>query len=203
MNGCCWVMTVGWPGMMVRRVTTRRTRCTVRARVTRCGRARCTTRLRILGTLRTCCTSWLREGACETWTAPPPISAPPHVQAQSFAKAIRTDISSSCPLADPAPVRPVNLHIGKAAPDRSAKTASRKLLRRWSHVANCGMDAMALTMSGVTKCLLRSGFQKFGAFCPVSERYLRRLGLSRDSLQSLAARSCSAIGAPQPTGLLS
>jgi hypothetical protein len=26
------------------------------------------------------------------WTAPPPMIAPPQVQAQSFAKAIRTDI---------------------------------------------------------------------------------------------------------------
>jgi hypothetical protein len=101
MNGCCWVMMVGWPGMMVRRVTTRRTRCTVRARVTRWARARWTTRLRILGTLRTCCTSCDREGACDTCTAPPPISAPPQVQAQSFAKAIRTDIHSSCLHADP------------------------------------------------------------------------------------------------------
>ncbi|VWX59628.1 hypothetical protein [Sphingorhabdus sp. 109] len=31
-------------------------------------------------------------GASETCTAPPPISAPPQVQAHNFAKAIRTDI---------------------------------------------------------------------------------------------------------------
>lgn len=32
---------------------------------------------------------------CATWIAPPPIIAPPHAQAQSFAKAIRTDMSLS------------------------------------------------------------------------------------------------------------
>ena len=32
-----------------------------------------------------------------TWTAPPPMIAPPHVQAQSFAKAIRTDIPDLSP----------------------------------------------------------------------------------------------------------
>jgi hypothetical protein len=31
-------------------------------------------------------------GFSATWTAPPPMIAPPHVQAQSFAKAIFTDI---------------------------------------------------------------------------------------------------------------
>jgi hypothetical protein len=31
-------------------------------------------------------------GFSATWTAPPPMIAPPQVQAQSFAKAIRTDI---------------------------------------------------------------------------------------------------------------
>jgi hypothetical protein len=35
-----------------------------------------------------------RSGAVSaTWTAPPPMIAPPQVQAQSFAKAILTDIS--------------------------------------------------------------------------------------------------------------
>ena len=46
--------------------------------------------------------TWLAEwattlgrggGFSATWTAPPPMIAPPQVQAQSFAKAIRTDIS--------------------------------------------------------------------------------------------------------------
>ncbi len=85
-------MTVGWAGMIVRRVTTRRTRWMERARATRCGRARWTTRERILGTERTLLT---RSRATEGWlncTAPVPISAPPQVQAQSFAKAMRTDI---------------------------------------------------------------------------------------------------------------
>lgn len=34
-------------------------------------------------------------GVSATCTAPPPIMAPPHVQAHNFAKAIRTDIVSS------------------------------------------------------------------------------------------------------------
>lgn len=33
------------------------------------------------------------RGFSTTWTAPPPITAPPHAQAHSFAKAIRTDIA--------------------------------------------------------------------------------------------------------------
>jgi hypothetical protein len=33
-------------------------------------------------------------GLAESWTAPPPMIAPPQVQAQSFAKAILTDITS-------------------------------------------------------------------------------------------------------------
>jgi hypothetical protein len=37
-----------------------------------------------------------REGGfAVTWTAPPPMIAPPHVQAQSFARAILTDITAS------------------------------------------------------------------------------------------------------------
>jgi hypothetical protein len=34
-------------------------------------------------------------GFSATWTAPPPMIAPPHVQAQSFARAILTDITAS------------------------------------------------------------------------------------------------------------
>jgi hypothetical protein len=38
----------------------------------------------------------MRAGApSATWTALPPIMAPPHVQAQSFARAILTDITAS------------------------------------------------------------------------------------------------------------
>jgi hypothetical protein len=41
-----------------------------------------------------CLTIAGRSGAVSaTWTAPPPMTAPPQVQAQSFAKAILTDIS--------------------------------------------------------------------------------------------------------------
>jgi hypothetical protein len=41
-----------------------------------------------------CLTIAGRSGAVSaTWTAPPPMIAPPQVQAQSFAKAILTDIS--------------------------------------------------------------------------------------------------------------
>jgi len=39
----------------------------------------------------TCATRGLADSA--TCTAPPPITAPPHAQAHSFAKAIRTDIA--------------------------------------------------------------------------------------------------------------
>jgi len=36
------------------------------------------------------------SGFSETWTAPPPMMAPPQVQAHNFAKAIFTDITASC-----------------------------------------------------------------------------------------------------------
>jgi hypothetical protein len=43
-----------------------------------------------------CATTLGRGGGfSETWTAPPPMTAPPQVQAQSFAKAILTDITLS------------------------------------------------------------------------------------------------------------
>lgn len=82
-----WLVSVTTSGVQVVRVcvTTRRMRapCPPASRVVV---VRCTTR-------RTMCA----ELACAfsaTWTAPPPTSAPPHAQAHSFAKAIRTDMLS-------------------------------------------------------------------------------------------------------------
>jgi hypothetical protein len=43
-----------------------------------------------------------------TYTVPPPITAPPQVQAQSFAKAMRTDMMSHFPLLARAPRRNVS-----------------------------------------------------------------------------------------------
>ncbi len=43
----------------------------------------------------------LGGGFSATWTAPPPMIAPPQVQAQSFARAILTDITSILFLAGP------------------------------------------------------------------------------------------------------
>ena len=82
-------------GMIVRVVTVgagaaQATRRTVR-RTTRRGAGRACA-------VRTfdCLTMAGRAGGFSaTWTAPPPTIAPPAVQAQSFAKAIRTDISAS------------------------------------------------------------------------------------------------------------
>ena len=65
-------------------LATRLTRFTVR------GLARCRTVFAFAFAWRT---SWGRSGGFSaTWTAPPPMIAPPQVQAQSFAKAILTDI---------------------------------------------------------------------------------------------------------------
>ncbi len=71
------------------RVTIRRTRLTLR------GASRRTTRLRALTGPLTCLTycGAAEAGASATCTAPPPTSAPPAAQADSFARAIRTDIS--------------------------------------------------------------------------------------------------------------
>jgi len=69
-------------------VTMRRWRWTTRGAVrltTRCGLA-CLTLIGL--------TWWIspEEGASDTWTAPPPSTAPPAAQAASFANAIRTDM---------------------------------------------------------------------------------------------------------------
>lgn len=77
-------------------------------RVMTCGagettrwRMRCTRRtMRVRGwTGRTCLMSRRTAGRGDwaTWTAPPPMIAPPHARAQSFAKAILTDIACSLP----------------------------------------------------------------------------------------------------------
>lgn len=50
--------------------------------------------------LTRCCRA-IACGRSATWTAPPPITAPPHAQAHSFAKAIRTDISLVFPVGGP------------------------------------------------------------------------------------------------------
>jgi len=61
-----------------------------------------TRRWPLLATCRTAVRAWADRtidgrawGFSETWTAPPPMIAPPQVQAQSFAKAILTDITLS------------------------------------------------------------------------------------------------------------
>ncbi|NIJ28990.1 hypothetical protein FHT00_000923 [Sphingomonas insulae] len=48
-----------------------------------------------------------RFGRSATWTAPPPINAPPHAQAHNFANAIRTDITSLSRCRRHCPGRPV------------------------------------------------------------------------------------------------
>ncbi len=87
-------------GMMVRVVTAagaaQATRRTVR-RMTRRWLAR---RTWLRAFAFACLTIAGRSGGfCATWTAPPPMIAPPQVQAQSFAKAILTDITASLFLA--------------------------------------------------------------------------------------------------------
>lgn len=91
MGGMPWLATVTTVGVQVDVVvvrTTLRTRLTFRTGV-RCAILR-TFGCDFFLTLYTCagCVS-------ATCIAPPPISAPPQVQAQSFAKAMRTDIIST------------------------------------------------------------------------------------------------------------
>jgi hypothetical protein len=47
-------------------------------------------------------------GFADTWTAPPPMMAPPHVQAHNFARAILTDIPNT-------PFRAGKLRVEKAS----------------------------------------------------------------------------------------
>lgn len=79
-----WFATVTTVGAQaVRVVVTTRRRFGTWATCT----GRRTTRLVIL-------VYWVRLGVSATWTAPPPMIAPPHAHAHNLAKAIRTDISS-------------------------------------------------------------------------------------------------------------
>jgi len=88
-------------GTMVRVVTVAGAAQTVRRTVRRTTR-RWTVRARRTWPVRAfaCLTIAGRGGGFSaTWTAPPPTIAPPQVQAQSFAKAILTDITASLFLA--------------------------------------------------------------------------------------------------------
>lgn len=87
-------------GMIIREVVTpaagaaQATRRTVRRTTRRCALLRRTTEpVRALA-----CACWTMAGRAggfsATWTAPPPMIAPPQEQAQSFAKAILTDMIS-------------------------------------------------------------------------------------------------------------
>lgn len=89
--------TWGWPWVVV--VTVRfTTRFTGRATV------RFTTRFFATVTCFTTRGCWMRS---VTYTPPPPITAPPQVQAHSFAKAMRTDIVPTLPVAGvPLPTGP-------------------------------------------------------------------------------------------------
>ena len=87
MGGRPWLATVTTLGVQVVVVvvrTTLRTRFTLRTGVLRAILRAFTF---FFATLYTCA-----GGASATCIAPPPMSAPPQVQAQSFAKAMRTDI---------------------------------------------------------------------------------------------------------------
>ncbi len=79
------------PAPRVRPVAMQAVRLTVRRTTRRCVVARLTCVVRAF----VCLTIAGRGGGFSaTWTAPPPMIAPPQAQAQSFAKAILTDISA-------------------------------------------------------------------------------------------------------------
>lgn len=83
-------------GMMVRVVTVcsgagQETLLTVRRTVRRCAEDRRTSAVRVFA-LAWLITEGRGGGFSATWTAPPPMIAPPQVQAQSLAKAILTDM---------------------------------------------------------------------------------------------------------------
>lgn len=84
-TGACGVCTVTTTGAGAARGETRRTRWT--------GRRGAGARVATIG-LRL--TDWTCAGRAmsATWSAPPPMIAPPHAQAASFARAIRTDMLS-------------------------------------------------------------------------------------------------------------
>ncbi|MGF1550492.1 MAG: hypothetical protein ACFBQW_08205 [Sphingomonadaceae bacterium] len=65
-------------------------------------------------------------GLAATWTAPPPMIAPPAVQAQSFARAILTDISSSSFLFSSRGKSLLRLFLREPSPPRDAEEAAKR-----------------------------------------------------------------------------
>lgn len=77
--GAPWLVTVTTCGVQAVEV------CVVTTLRTRCGTTACLMTCRLIETRDA---AWVSA----TWTAPPPMIAPPHAQAHNFAKAIRTDM---------------------------------------------------------------------------------------------------------------
>jgi hypothetical protein len=74
--------------------TTQAVRASRRTRFTRFDLARCRTATGACARAFACLMMAGRSGGfAATWTAPPPMTAPPQVQAHNFAKAILTDIT--------------------------------------------------------------------------------------------------------------
>jgi len=90
-GGMPWVATVSMVGAHVDVVVV--VRAIMRTRFTFRTGASCAIRRALGFFFATFCTC--AEGVSATCTAPPPISAPPQVQAHNFAKAMRTDIIST------------------------------------------------------------------------------------------------------------
>jgi hypothetical protein len=118
-------------GTMVRVVVTvwagaaQATRRTVR-RVSRCRTVRVCEARRTVPPVCACACRTMEGragGFSATCTAPPPMIAPPHVQAQSFAKAILTDISASLFLAlEAAPGSGIRFVAGVAVVSRCKRS---------------------------------------------------------------------------------
>jgi hypothetical protein len=88
--GVPWVVTVTIAGGHCACV------CVTTRRTVRCLLGRRTVDRRMTRFCESSCWAATRCGCAvsATWTAPPPTTAPPHAQAQSFANAIRTDMMS-------------------------------------------------------------------------------------------------------------
>jgi hypothetical protein len=126
----------GWTAQAVRRTVRRTTRRLAWRTGAALALARCTTAGRSGG-------FWFM------WTAPPPMMAPPQVQAQSFARAIRTDIPDLSS-------RPFPLRSGEDDLPPSRRSGCRKDMQ------TVGLSASALTT--------------FRQFCGRSSRLRPRTG---------------------------
>jgi hypothetical protein len=113
--------------------------------------------------------AWGRAGApSATWTALPPMMAPPHVQAQSFARAILTDITASL--------------FQTVRVEKMGRDPSSSPVRPSKQMQTIGLSASALTILSPENARIRACY---GAFVPLLHSFFEGVN---DGLAPISAR---------------